>query len=391
MEYAKRIESIPPYLFAEIDRAIERKKTGGVDVINLGIGDPDLPTPRNIIDRLQEAVKDPVNHRYPSYAGMFSFRRSAANWYKQRFNVSLDPEGEVIALIGSKEGIAHIPLAFINPGDVALIPDPAYPVYKIGILLADGIPHIMPLLEENDFKPDLGGISEKTAKRAKILFINYPNNPTAETAELEFFKEVVDFALDNEIIVCHDAPYTEMAFEGYKARSFLEVKNAKEVGVEFHSLSKTYNMTGWRIGFVVGNSGILSGLGKVKENVDSGVFQAVQYAAMGALDGPQDAVLKNMRIFRDRRDMMVEGLRDLGWDVNKPKATFYLWFRIPKSYKSSIKFSSDLLDKTGIVMTPGIGFGEYGEGYVRCALTQREERLEEALERIKGSGMGNFA
>jgi LL-diaminopimelate aminotransferase len=388
MKYSDRVEQIPPYLFAEIDREIEKKKAEGVDVISLGIGDPDIPTPENIVEKLKKAAEDPVNHRYPSYAGMLSFRKAAAGWYKKRFNVSLDPESEVITLIGSKEGIAHTPLAFLNPGDVALVPDPAYPVYRIGTILADGIPVETPLLEENDFKPDLNGIEKKIAEKAKLLFINYPNNPTAATAEPDFYREVVDFAQDNDIIVCHDAPYTEMGFKGYRARSFLEASNAKEIGIEFHSLSKTYNMTGWRLGFAVGNPEILAGLGKVKENIDSGVFQAVQYAGIEALEGPQDTVTKNMKIFQERRDLMVDGLQGLGWDVKKPKATFYLWFRIPKAYKSSIEFSRDLLNKTGIVMTPGIGFGKYGEGYVRCALTQKKDRLEEALDRIKKTGVG---
>ncbi len=383
MNHANRIQKIPPYLFAEIDRAIAEKRAKCVDVINLGIGDPDLPTPDNIIKKLCEAAKNPENHRYPSYAGMPAFKNAVAEWYKKRFNVSLDSEKEVIALIGSKEGIAHTPLAFVNPKDYVLVPDPAYPVYKIGTILADGIPHIVPLLEENDFIPDLNSIDRKIAKKSKLMFINYPNNPTAATAEKKFFREVVDFASENEIIVCHDAPYSEMAFDNYKAPSFLEVKGAKEVGIEFHSLSKTYNMTGWRIGFAVGNSEIIYGLGKVKENVDSGVFQAVQIAGIEALTGPQDSVRRNIEILKGRRDLMVDGLNSLGWNVQKPKATFYLWFRIPKKYKSSLKFSKEVLDKTGVVMTPGIGFGEYGEGYVRCALTQSKEILEEALERIR--------
>ncbi len=383
MNYAERINKIPSYLFAEIDRAIAEKKAKGVDVINLGIGDPDLPTPGNIIKKLCEAAKNPENHRYPSYAGMPLFKKTVAEWYKKRFNVLLDSEKEVIALIGSKEGIAHIPLAFVNPKDYVLVPDPAYPVYKIGTILADGIPQTIPLLEKNNFLPDLNSIDRKIAKKSRLMFINYPNNPTAATAEKEFFKEVVDFARENGIIVCHDAPYTEMAFDNYKAPSFLEVGGAKEVGIEFHSLSKTYNMTGWRISFAVGNSEIISGLGKVKENIDSGVFQAVQIAGIEALNGPQDSVRKNIEILKVRRDLMVDSLSDLGWDVQKPKATFYLWFRIPEKYKSSLKFSKELLDKTGVVMTPGIGFGEYGEGYVRCALTQKKERLEEALDRIK--------
>ena len=384
IQYSQRIQRIPYYLFAEIDRVIEEKKSGGMDIINLGIGDPDLPTPKNIIDKFCLAAYDPENHRYPSYTGMLSFRESVAKWYRKRFGVSLDVENEVLTLIGSKEGIAHIPLAFINPNDIVLVPDPAYPVYKIGTILADGNPIEMPLLEENEFKPDFSKIDKKIAENAKILFLSYPNNPTTAVVEKGFFKEVVDFANDNEIIVCHDAPYSEMTFDGYKAPSFLEVNGAKEIGVEFHSLSKTYNMTGWRIGFVVGNPEIISGLGRVKENVDSGVFQAIQYAGIEALTGPQDSVEKNRRILRERRDILVDGLNDLGWDVKKPKATFYLWFRIPKTYKSSIKFSRDLLDRTGVVMTPGVGFGRYGEGFVRCALTQKKERLEEALERMRG-------
>ncbi|MEA3255183.1 MAG: LL-diaminopimelate aminotransferase [Candidatus Altiarchaeota archaeon] len=383
MNYAQRIERIPPYLFAEIDRAIEEKKAGGMDVISLGIGDPDLPTPKNIIDEFCQRAYDPMNHRYPSYAGMPSFREAVAGWYKKRFNVSLDAEKEVLTLIGSKEGIAHTPLAFINPGDIALVPDPAYPVYKIGTILADGNPIEMPLLEENGFLPDLSRISNETAGKARILYLNYPNNPTTAVADKKFFREVVDFANENNIIVCHDAPYTEMTFDDYKTPSFLEVDGAMDVGVEFHSLSKTYNMTGWRIGFAVGNHEVISGLGRVKENVDSGVFQAIQYAGVEALTGPQDSVENNKGILRERRDLMVDGLNDLGWGVNKPKATFYLWFKTPGKYTSSIKFSRDLLDKTGVVMTPGVGFGKYGEGFVRCALTQSKERLIEALKRLK--------
>jgi LL-diaminopimelate aminotransferase len=383
MEYSKRIKQIPPYLFAQIDRAIEKKRSEGIDVISLGIGDPDIPTPDNIIERLCKAAHDPRNHRYPSYAGMASFREAAAKWYKTRFNVSLDAGKEVLALIGSKEGIAHIPLAFVDPGDVVLFTDPGYPVYRVGTILADGKPVEMPLLEENDFLPDYSAIDRATAKKAKLLFINYPNNPTAAVADKKFFKETVDFAKENDIIVCHDAPYSEMAYDGYKAPSFLEVPGAKEVGVEFHSLSKTYNMTGWRIGFVVGNPDVISGLGKIKENVDSGAFQAVQEAGIEALTGPQDSIANHNKVFQERRDIMVDGLNDLGFNVAKPKATFYLWFRIPKRYKSSVIFAGEMLDKTGVVMTPGAGFGKYGEGYVRCALTQPRERLEEVLHRLK--------
>jgi len=383
MHYSDRINKIPPYLFAEIDREIEKSVKRGVDIINLGVGDPDLPTPNNIINALNKAANDPKNHRYPSYVGMPEFREAVAEWYKKRFNVHLNPSDEVIALIGSKEGIAHIQLAFVDRNDIVLVPDPAYPVYKIGAILSDGKPVSMPLLKENEFKPNLAEIDRRISKRARIMFINYPNAPTTAIVKKEFFKEVVDFAVDNEIIVCHDNPYSEMTFDNYKAPSFLEVDGAKEIGVEFHSLSKTYNMTGWRIGMVVGNSEILSGLGRVKENVDSGVFQAIQIAGIEALKGSQDSIRRNIEIIKERRDIMVDGLNDIGWNIEKPKATFYLWLELPMQYKSSIKFCSDLLNKTGIVMTPGVGFGEYGEGYVRCALTQSKGRLEEALKRLK--------
>ncbi|MBN2250850.1 MAG: LL-diaminopimelate aminotransferase [Candidatus Altiarchaeota archaeon] len=383
MEYSDRVKRIPPYLFAEIDRAIEKKKAAGMDVISLGIGDPDIPTPKNVIERLCRAANDPANHKYPSYAGMPSFRKAAADWYKKRFGVPLDPASEALTLIGSKEGIAHIPLAFVDPGDVVLFSDPGYPVYRVGTILAGGRPVEVPLLEENGFLPDYSSIDRDDAKAAKILFINYPNNPTASVADREFFKATIDFAVENDILVCHDAPYSEIAFDGYKAPSILEVPGAKEYCVEFHSLSKTYNMTGWRIGFAVGNREAIAGLGKIKENVDSGAFQAVQEAGIEALSGPQDSVKKNVEVFRERRDLMVDGLRDIGFSVEKPKATFYLWFRIPWKYDSSVRFAGDVLEKTGVVITPGTGFGRYGEGFVRCALTQSKERLEEALERLR--------
>lgn len=383
MDYSTRIKRIPPYLFAEIDDTISKKKSAGVDVISLGIGDPDLPTPSNIIEKLHDAAKDVKNHQYPSYAGMAKFRDAIAHWYKRRFNVSLDVDGEILALIGSKEGIAHLPLAFVNPDDSVLVPDPGYPVYEIGTILADGVPVSMPLVEENEFKPVLDDIDIKVAKSARVMFLNYPNAPTAETADNSFFKEVVDFAVDNGIIVCHDNPYSEMTFDGYVAPSFLQTKGAKEVGIEFNSLSKTYNMTGWRLGFAVGNEEIIEGLGKVKQNIDSGAFNAIQLAGVEALTGSQDQVKKNMKIWESRRNLMVEGLRNLGWEVNKPKATFYLWFKIPKGYKNSMDFSKKVLDGTGIVITPGVGFGEAGEGYARVALTQPEQRLREVLNRLE--------
>lgn len=380
--YSEKLRSLPPYLFASIDELKREKLNEGIDLIDLGVGDPDMPTPSNVIDALCEAARDPKNHRYPSYEGMIEFREAIVEWYKRRFGVSLDPEKEAMTLIGSKEGIAHIPFAFLDEGDVALIPDPAYTVYRIGCILAGGRPVEMPLLEENGFKPDLEMIDEKTRKEAKIIFINYPNNPTAATAEKEFYKEVIDFAAENEIIVCNDNAYSEIYYDGQKPPSFLEVKNAKEVGAEFNSLSKIYNMTGWRIGFLVGNEDIIKGLGMVKANIDSGASNAVQIAGIEALRGDQTCVESNRRTYKERRDSLLKGIEYLGLKADKPKATFYVWARVPEEY-DSMKFTKLLLDKAGIVVTPGVGFGRYGEGYVRFSLTEKVERIEEGVRRIE--------
>ncbi len=381
--YAKGISSLPPYLFAEIDKRKEEAIKKGVDVIDLGIGDPDLPTPPHIVEALCHAAKDPSNHRYPSYEGMLSFREAVATWYKHRKHVNLDADDEVLTLIGAKEGIAHSVFAFLDPGDIALVPDPAYPVYNNATVLADSTPYSVPLTEEHDFKPDLECIDREVARKAKIMFLNYPNNPTAATVEKSFFREVVDFARENEIIILHDNPYSELTFDGYEAPSFLAVKGAKEVGIEFNSLSKTYNMTGWRIGYAVGNSEIIKGLRIVKTNVDSGAFQAVQIAGIAALTGSQDGVKRNMAIYRERRDIAVTGLRAAGVEVKKPKATFYLWAKVPSGF-SSIQFSMFLLERAGVVITPGVGFGKHGEGFFRLAFCMSGERLKEACERIKG-------
>ena len=380
--YSEKLRSLPPYLFASIDELKREKLNAGIDLIDLGVGDPDMPTPSNVIDALCEAARDPKNHRYPSYEGMIEFREAIVEWYKRRFGVSLDPEKEAMTLIGSKEGIAHIPFAFLDEGDVALVPDPAYTVYRVGCVLAGGRPVEMPLLEENGFKPDLEMIDEKTRKEAKIIFINYPNNPTAATAEKEFYKEVIDFAAENEIIVCNDNAYSEIYYDGQKPPSFLEVKNAKEVGAEFNSLSKIYNMTGWRIGFLVGNEDIIKGLGMVKANIDSGASNAVQIAGIEALRGDQTCVESNRRTYKERRDSLLKGIEYLGLKADKPKATFYVWARVPEEY-DSMKFTKLLLDKAGIVVTPGVGFGRYGEGYVRFSLTEKVERIEEGVRRIE--------
>ena len=385
IEKSDRLKSLPPYLFKEIDRQKDEVRKKGVDIIDVGVGDPDMPTPPHIIAALNNAAADPANHRYPSYSGMGDFNAAVARWYQKRFNVALDHEKEVVTLIGSKEGIAHIPLAFINPGDMALASSPGYPVYHIGVQFAGGKTYFMDLLKQNDFLPDLSAIPQEVARSAKMMFINYPNNPTAAVATAEFFKEVVAYAEKHKIIVCHDAAYTEMAFDGYRPISFLETDGAKEVGIEFHSLSKTYNMTGWRIGFAVGRSEVIQALGQVKSNIDSGAFQAVQIAGIAALEGDQGCVDEMNREYTARRDILVKGLIELGLSVEMPKASFYVWIGVPKGYTSS-EFTSHLLLKAGVVCTPGNGFGAAGEGYVRMALTVGQKRMKEAIERIRSIG-----
>jgi LL-diaminopimelate aminotransferase len=381
-ERANRLKELPPYLFQELDRLKAEVQAKGVDVIDLGVGDPDLPTPPHIVEALREAVKDPSTHRYPSYSGMNDFRDCVARWYERRFGVKLEPSREVITLIGSKEGIAHIPLAFINPGDIVLVPSPAYPVYHAGTVLAGGKSYFMPLTADRNFLPDLDAIPPSVAQQAKMMFINYPNNPTGATAEAEFFEKVVAFAKKYEITVCHDAAYSEMSFDGYRPMSFLEVKGAKDVGIEFHSLSKTYNMTGWRLGFAVGNAEVIGGLGQVKSNIDSGAFNAVQKAGIVALEGDQSCVREMQRIYQERRDVLIEGLRSVGLSPFVPKATFYVWCPVPER-TTSTGFAMTLLKEAGIVTTPGNGFGEPGEGYIRMALTVPKERIKEAVERMK--------
>ena len=383
IKQAERVRQIPPYLFAEIDKKKQVLRAKGMDLIDLGIGDPDLPTPSRIIDRLADAARDARNHRYPSYEGMLDFRQAVAHWYERRFHVSLDPNAEVLTLIGSKEGIAHIPLAFVDPGDYVLVPNPGYPVYRVATLFAGGIPYFMPLLRENRFLPDLSKIPTQVAERAKLLFINYPNNPTAAVAERPFFEEVVEFANRYGIIVCHDAAYSEIAFDGYRPMSLMEIDGSREVGIEFHSLSKTFNMTGWRVGFAVGNREIVGGLGKIKTNIDSGVFQAVQLAAAEALNGYGTETEEIVNTYRARRDLLVEAIRAGGLEVESPRATFYLWVGVPSGYTSA-EFAAHLMEKSGIVATPGIGFGDAGEGYIRFALTVGEDRLREAVNRLKG-------
>jgi len=379
---AERLTKLPPYLFAQLDKTKRKLKEKGKEIIDLSIGDPDIPTPEPVIYRLIEASKNPVNHRYPSYEGLLSFREEVRKWYLNRFDVSLDPDGEILTLIGSKEGIAHISLGLLNPGDIALIPEPAYPVYQAGVIFANARPYYISLKEDRGFLPSLEEIDPEVASRAKLMWINYPNNPTGAIVKDDFFQKVVRFAKKFNIIVCHDLAYSEISYDGYKAPSLLQVEGAKEIGVEFHSLSKSFNMTGWRIGFVVGNKELINILRQVKTNVDSGVFQAVQEAGIEALKLGEKLTEKIKNIYRKRRDLFVEGLRKLGWKVNMPLATFYLWIRIPGG-KSSIEFTQYLLEECGIMVTPGVGFGPSGEGYIRIALTVNEEKLKEALNRLE--------
>ena len=380
MKLSKRLQKIPPYLFVELDRLKNEKIKEGADVIDLGVGDPDIPTPHEIVEIAKKALEKSEYHRYPSNTGSLFFRKSCAEYIKRRFGISFDPETEIIALIGSKEGIAHFPIAFINPNDVILCPDPAYPVYHLGAIFTDGVPHYMPLTWENNFLPDLSKIPQDILERTKIIWLNYPNNPTGATATKEFFKEVIEFAKKYNFIVAHDAAYIEMYYEEPPI-SIFEIEGSKEVAIEFHSLSKTFCMTGWRIGFAIGNSFLISALVKVKSNIDSGVFTAIQEAGAYALNNLEKIVPSLVEVFKKRRDFLATELQKLGYEFKKPNATFYLWVKTPKNM-SSQEFCKKVLQEIGLVVTPGIGFGNSGEGYFRIALTVGEERLKEAAQRL---------
>ncbi len=378
---SRRIQALPPYLFAEANRQIAEKRAAGYDVISLGVGDPDLPTPPHIIEALSEAARDPRTHRYPEYYGMPELRRAIADWYEQRFGLALNPDTEVLPLVGSKEGIFHLPLAFVDPGDVVLVPDPAYPVYFAGTVMANGEPYLLPLREDNGFLPDLDRIPEAVAQRARVLWINYPNNPTGAVAPLEFFERAVHFARRHEILVCHDNAYSEVSYDDYRPPSFLEIPGARDVGLEFHSLSKTYNMTGWRVGMVVGNARALATFGQVKTNVDSGVFEAVQRAAIAALGGDQSWLAGRNLVYQGRRDRVIAALAEMGNPTPAPKASLYVWARVPGG-GSSLQYCLELLHNSLVWVTPGIGFGDAGEGYFRISLTTPDDRLDEALRRM---------
>jgi LL-diaminopimelate aminotransferase len=382
LQYSNRLSMLPPYLFDTLDKMKMKAISEGMDIINLGIGDTDMPTPEKIIERLKKEVSRSENHHYPPYSGIREFRDEISSWCEGRYGVRPDPDEEVLVTIGSKEGIAHIFLAFINPEDVALCPDPAYPVYRAGTIFSGGTPFVLPLDPGRGFLPDLGAIPESIATHSKLMFINYPNNPTAATLDPGDFQAIVDYCRERQIILCSDTAYSELTFDGYRSPGLLEAEGGMDIGVEFHSLSKSFNMTGWRIGFVVGNREIISGLRQVKTNIDSGLFSAIQWAGVEALSNCEEELRENIGVFKRRRDLFVDRLHAMGWSVEKPRGTFYVWCKVPNGH-DSMGFAKLLLESIGVVATPGVGFGAIGEGYLRFALTVGEARLEEAIERIK--------
>jgi LL-diaminopimelate aminotransferase len=382
MRLARRVESLPPYLFAEISRKIAARRALGHDVVTFAIGDPDLPTPPHILAALHRAADDPANHRYPESEGLPELGQAIADWYERRFEVRFQPMKETLPLIGSKEGIAHIALCFIDPGDVALLPDPGYPVYETGTMFAGGESYKLNCTRESGWKPDLDAIPADVARRAKILWLNYPNNPTGATAGLDFFERAVAFARKYDIAILHDNPYCDVAYDGYKPVSIFQVPGAKDVAVEFNSWSKVYNMTGWRIGMVVGNAAMVDALMRVKSNVDSGIPQAVQRMAIEAVYGPQDCVDDHNRIYQHRRDRMVATLRKIGLEVDTPKASLYVWAKLPAGVTSA-EYAARLIDDCSVVVTPGRGYGLNGEGYIRLSVTTPNDRMEEGLKRLE--------
>jgi len=382
MRLSARLDKIPLYLFAEIDRRIEEKKAQGVDVISFGVGDPDVPTPGSIVDALCAESHKPEHHRYPSYFGLAEFRESAARWFERRFGVALDPGLQILPLMGSKEGVAHIALALLDPGDLALVPEPSYPVYAMGTLLAGAESHFLPLTAGNGFLPDLESVPPEVARRSKILWLNYPNNPTGAIASNEFFERAIEFARSYSLVLAHDNAYSEITYDGYVAPSLFQFKGAMEIGVEFHSLSKTFNMTGWRIGFVCGNHEVIEALGTIKTNIDSGIFNPVQLAAVEALDHGEKTLRDMVKLYQSRRDLLVSELAELGWEISPPKGSIYLWMPVPPGF-DSVGFSTHVLDKAGVFFTPGNAYGPSGEGYVRLSLTVPDDKIKEAMARLK--------
>ena len=386
MKVSERLEKIPPYLFAEIDRKIAEAKARGVDIISLGIGDPDTPTLPPIVEEMHKAIDNPANHDYPPYNGTEKFRKAACEWMKKRFGVELNPDTQMLANIGSKEAIAHVFFAFVDKGDYTLIPDPGYPVYKNATIFAGGTPYSMPLLEENGYLPDLDAIPEDIAKKSKIMFLNYPNNPTGAVATKEFYKKAVDFCKKYDILLCSDMAYSEMTYDGYVAPSVLEVEGAMDVALEFYSHSKSYNMTGWRVGFCCGNADAVKALGTIKNNIDSGTFKAIQDAAVAAFNVDTSYIKNLNKMYQERRDAAEEGFRELGWNIKPSKATFYLWLPVPKGMTSE-EFVTVMLEKAHVVVPPGNGYGKYGEGYFRVALTKDVDTIKKAIKRMKDAGI----
>ncbi|MBN1473899.1 MAG: LL-diaminopimelate aminotransferase [Syntrophaceae bacterium] len=384
MQTADRLKKIPPYLFMELRKKINKAKAEGVDVISLAIGDPVEATPDSVIDELCKTAREPINHRYPidEEKGMMAFRKEIARWYVERYNVKLNPETEIRGLIGSKEGCHHFVLARVNPGDIVLMTDPGYPAYRSSILMGEGVPHNVPILAKNNYLPVLEDIPTKIAKKATAIFLNYPNNPTGACATLDFLQKLVAFAREFDIAVCYDNPYGELVFDGQKKISFLQAKGAKDVGIELNSLSKPFNMCGWRLGMACGNPDLIAGISKVKENTDSGVFNAIQYAGIAALKNESGFADKMLGIYARRRELVLKTLKKIGIEFNPPRGTFYLWVPVPKGM-TSLEFTNRLFDKTAVVVAAGTAYGQYGEGFVRFSLTVPDDRLEEAMSRIE--------
>jgi LL-diaminopimelate aminotransferase len=382
LRLSQRVTNLPPYLFVEVLKKIAAKRAAGEEIISFAIGDPDQPTPGYLIESLCRAAANPLNHHYPDSEGLPEFKKAVADWYMRRFQVTLDSQKEVIALIGAKEGIAHIALCLIDKGDIALVPDPGYPVYSTGTRLCGGEVYYLPVDETQGFLPDLEDIPRPILAKARLLWLNYPNNPTGATVSLEFFEKAVAFARKNNLVICHDAPYTEVAYDGYKPPSFLEAAGAKEVGIEFHSFSKSYNMTGWRIGMAAGNPEIIDALRRMKSNLDSGVPLAIQHMAISALEGPQDCIEEHNRLYQERRDKLVQALNEIGLTCRAPRAGLYIWAACPQGYTSG-GLAAELVERVGVVVTPGTGYGSHGEGYIRLSLTITDEELERGIVKLK--------
>ncbi len=384
-EVFPRIKRLPPYVFAVVDKVKIEARRRGEDIIDLGMGNPNLPTPSHIVEKLIDAAKKPHNHRYSASRGITKLREAISNWYKRRFDVEIDPDKEAVVTIGSKEGLSHLILAMIGPGDIALVPNPTYPIHCYAVVIAGGNVRSVPLTEGNDFFEELVKAAKATWPRPKLMIISFPHNPTTRVVDLDFFQKIVDFAKENKMWVIHDLAYADLVFDGYKAPSFLQIKGAKEVGVEFFSMSKSYNMPGWRVGFCVGNEKMIAALTRIKSYLDYGIFQPIQIASIIALNSPQDCVKETVRIYEERRDVLVDGLNRIGWRVEKPKATMFVWARIPEGYRhlGSIEFSKMLIEEAKVAVSPGIGFGEYGEGYIRFALVENPHRIRQAIRGLR--------